>query len=1029
MNNYVPYHVHTEMSLLDSCTNFKDYVDFCVENNIKAIAFTEHGNIYRHFSKRQYCKEKGIKYLHGCEIYLTKSLTNKIRDNYHTILIAKDMQGFKELNKLVGIAKDEQHFYYNPRLSFDEFFNISDHIFKISACLKSPLADKENISEDVYDKLCKKYDYYEIQYHIDPEQRQYNYNKFLYELSKKYNKPLIAAGDSHSVSKYKAECRNILLQAKRKSYANEDDFDLTIKNYEDFLKAFEKQNALPTNIYKEAIDNTNIMASQCEEIIDDYSIKYPIVSDNDEQILKELINKKYKEKLDKGIIPHNKKYLDNIREEFRVFKKVNMLGFMLGMAQISEWCEKNNIPRGFGRGSCCGSTIAYITDIIDVDPVKWNTIFSRFCNEYRVEVGDIDLDFAPNDREKVYNHIIDRFGHDKTAYILSIGTISDKGTIDEIGRALNIPLEEVKNIKDIYDKSPEEAKQKYQNVFYYFDGLLNTAISQGFHPAGIVASPITLPDNYGVFVDKDGKTIIDLDMEEVHECGLVKYDILGLKNVGIIQDVYKMLNEPYPKSYQINWNDKNVWKDIKISPVGIFQFESSFAYNSMKSFNVNSIDDLTLVNACIRPSGTSYRDAVFSHHKHKNPSELIDKVLSNSYGYLVYQEQTIAFLQEACGLSGGEADNIRRAIGRKQKDRLDKAMPQILEGYCNNSDKPREIAEKEVKEFLQVIEDSASYQFGFNHANAYSMLGYLCAYLRYYYPAQFVTAFLNSAANDDDIKNGTQLANLKNIPIISPKFRHSTNIYSCDNNTIYKGTSSIKGLSKTIGDKLYTLKDKQYNSFLDLLIDCRENNIGISDLTILAKLDYFNEFGKIGKILKCIDLYNELYGKKLIKKDKEYSVKTLYLKKFCTKETEKQYTGFNSYDCLVSLFSKISDKDIPIKDKIDYQLQYYGYIDVIDKTADKNIWVASSVDIRGNNRIVELYRIFDGAKKQVKVRGKIFNSKPFEKGDLLKISTFDREGKWSKDNETNEWKKSTTEFEDILNNYDIQEVKNNEYIN
>lgn len=507
-------------------------------------------------------------------------------------------------------------------------------------------------------------------------------------------------------------------------------------------------------------------------------------------------------------------------------------------------------------------------------------------------------------------------------------------------------------------------------------------------------------------------------MEEVHECGLVKYDILGLKNVGIIQDVYKMLNEPYPKSYQINWNDKNVWKDIKSSPVGIFQFESSFAYNSMKSFNVNSIDDLTLVNACIRPSGTSYRDAVFSHHKHKNPSELIDKVLSNSYGYLVYQEQTIAFLQEACGLSGGEADNIRRAIGRKQKDRLDKAMPQILEGYCNNSDKPREIAEKEVKEFLQVIEDSASYQFGFNHANAYSMLGYLCAYLRYYYPAQFVTAFLNSAANDDDIKNGTQLANLKNIPIISPKFRHSTNIYSCDNNTIYKGTSSIKGLSKTIGDKLYTLKDKQYNSFLDLLIDCRENNIGISDLTVLAKLDYFNEFGKIGKILKCIDLYNELYGKKLIKKDKEYSVKTLYLKEFCTKETEKQYTGFNSYDCLVSLFSKISDKDIPIKDKIDYQLQYYGYIDVIDKTADKNIWVASSVDIRGNNRIVELYRIFDGAKKQVKVRGKIFNSKPFEKGDLLKISTFDREGKWSRNSETNEWQKSTTEFEDVLNNYE-----------
>ena len=1022
MNNYVPYHVHTEMSLLDSCTNFKDYVDFCVENNIKAIAFTEHGNIFRHFEKRQYCKEKGIKYLHGCEIYLTKQLEPKIRDNYHTILIAKDMEGFKELNTLVGLSTDKKHFYYNPRLSFEEFFNISDHIFKISACLKSPLADKSNISPVDYDKLCKKYDYYEIQYHTDKDNMQYNYNKFLYELSKKYKKPLIAAGDSHSVSNYKAECRKILLKAKRKSYGNEDDFDLVIKNYSDFLQAFQKQNALDNDIILEAINNTNIMADSCEEIIDDCSIKYPIVSNNDEKDLQLLINKKYKEKLDNHIIPNNPKYIQEIREEFRVFKKTNMLGFMLGMAQISNWCEKNNIPRGFGRGSCCGSVIAYIIDIIDVDPIKWGTIFSRFCNEYRTEVGDIDLDFAPNDREKVYNYIIERFGENKTAYILSIGTISEKGTIDEIGRALEIPLNEVKEIKDLYSSSPEEAKNKYPRLFYYFDGLLNTAISQGFHPAGIVASPITLYDNYGVFKDRDDKTTLNLDMEEVHNCGLVKYDILGLKNIGIIQDVYKMINKDYPKSYQINWNDEKVWKDIKNSPVGIFQFESDFAYNSMKTFNVNSIDDLTLVNACIRPSGTSYRDAVFAHKRHNNPSKLIDNVLNNSYGYLVYQEQTIAFLQQACGLSGGEADNVRRAIGRKQKDRLEKAMPQILEGYCSNSDKPRAEAEKEVKEFLQVIEDSASYQFGFNHATAYSMIGYLCGYLRYYYPAEFITAFLNAAANDDDIKNGTELANLKGIKIISPKFRHSTNYYSCDNNIIYKGTSSIKGLSKTIGDKLYQLKENTYNSFLDFLIDCKNNSIGIADIITLTKLDYFSEFGKIRKILKFIDIYNELYNKKIIKKDKEYSVKLLFLKQYCSKETEKQYSGFDSYKCLSELWNKIEDRDIEFKEKISYQLQYYGYLDITDKNIENDIWAIVDIEERGRNRIVDLYRIHDGFKRRIKIKGNVFNANPFKKGDFLKILCFDREGKWFLNTETNKWEKSLTTFEDILNTYKIIET-------
>lgn len=444
-------------------------------------------------------------------------------------------------------------------------------------------------------------------------------------------------------------------------------------------------------------------------------------------------------------------------------------------------------------------------------------------------------------------------------------------------------------------------------------------------------------------------------------------------------------------------------------------------HSSIKSFNVNSIDDLTLVNACIRPSGATYRDDVFAHKKHKNPSVLIDEVLKSSLGYLVYQEQTIAFLQEACGLTGGEADNVRRAIGRKQKDRLDAAMPQILEGYCNKSEKPRKEAEKEVKEFLQVIEDSASYQFGFNHATAYSMIGYLCAYLRYYYPAQFITAFLNLAANDEDIKKGTQLAELKNIKIISPKFKHSTSNYSCDNNIIYKGTNSIKGLSKTIGDKLYSLKDKIYLTFFDLLIDCKENSIGIADLTILIKLDYFSEFGTIGKLLKFVDIYNELYGKKMIKKDKEYQVKQLYLKKFCSKETEKQYSGFDSEKCLRDLFNKIADKDISIKEKVSYQLQYFGYVDLKDSSFEPEFWLVLDFKEYGKNKMVELYRINNGEKKSVKMRANVFAENPIKKGDLLDILAFNKEEKWIKNSQTGKWERSGTTFEDFLNNYKIME--------
>jgi DNA polymerase-3 subunit alpha len=382
--SYVPYHVHTELSLLDSCTNYKDYVNFCVENDIHAICFSEHGNIYQHIAKRMYCEEKGIKYLHGIECYMTQYLEPKIRDNYHTILIAKNDEGIKELNNLIEISTRPDHIYYKPRISFEEFFNLSNNIIKISACLQSPLAHKDKIEETNYEKLCMAYDYYEIQYHNVEDQKKYNL--YLYDLSQKYNKPLIAATDTHSINKYKAECRKILMKAKKIEYTNEDDFDLTMKTYKELVEEFSNQGVLEEKVFLQALENTNQMASICEYVPLDISIKYPIISNNDKEDLLNWVRKKYKEKLNKGIITNDSRYVENIKEELRVFDKVNMSGFMLFMSQLCTWAKENNIPFGPCRGSVGGSTVAYITDIIDVNPVQWNTIFSRFCNEFRTEV-------------------------------------------------------------------------------------------------------------------------------------------------------------------------------------------------------------------------------------------------------------------------------------------------------------------------------------------------------------------------------------------------------------------------------------------------------------------------------------------------------------------------------------------------------------------------------------------------------------------------------------------------------------------
>lgn len=1000
MNNYVPYHIHDQLSLLDSVTDFKEYVDKAVEYNMKAIACTNHGNVYKWVERLLYCKEKGIKYIHGCEVYLTETLDEKIRDNYHTVLLAKNQEGLKELHTLLDLSTHPSHIYYKNRISFDEFLNISDNIIKTSACLASPL---QKLDEDnpYYDKLAKHYDFFEIQYHNCEEQKEFN--RKLYKLSKKYNKPLIVGTDTHSINEYKAECRYIRQLSKNITFSNEDTFDLTFKSYEELVKMFKEQNCLPMDVVLEAIENTNKIADMCEEIKLDTSFKYPILSKDDEKTLIDRIEKMYKDKVDRGIIDgNNEKYKENLKEELRVFKKLNMISFMLFMSEMMEWCEKNNIPTCPCRGSVGGSTLAYIIGITDVDPIRWGTIFSRFANEDRLEIGDIDVDFSPDQRELVYNYIINRFGQEKTAYILSIGTVSDKGTIDDIGRALDkkykdkglespYSLDQVKIIKEEYEENPEETRLKYSELFYYFDGILNSVVSQSVHPAGIVASPVTLTDNYGTFW-KDGMKILQIDMEEVHEVSLVKYDILGLKNIGIIKDCCEYANIPYPKSYNIDFNDDNVWEDMVKYPYGIFQFESDYANKLLRQFNPHRINDMNLVNASLRPSGESYRDNLIAGIPNKNPSEIIDNLLKQNNGYLVFQEDTIAFLQDICGLSGSDADNIRRAIGRKQRDRLEKAMPQILEGYCSKSNKPRDVAEKEAQEFLQIIEDSANYQFGKNHATGYSMIGYYCAYLRYYYPLEFTCAYLNNAANNEDFVNGEKLAKLLGIKLQSPKFGYSKAEYffNKETNTIYKGVGSIKYLNEQKANILYELsQSKKYETFTDVLFDTKE--IDNRCLEILIKLGYFSEFGCISKLFKVFKLYKNKGNKKTMSKTKDVELYMTYkelAERNATKETAKVLNmDYHSFirDVELSLEDVEDDVIELIKNEIEYT---GGFNKVAYKQMDKNACFISDLKIFKYNIEIELFCFYSGNVKTFKMDKQLYNQCPFVMGEVLYLYGF-----------------------------------------
>lgn len=633
-----------------------------------------------------------------------------------------------------------------------------------------------------------------------------------------------------------------------------------------------------------------------------------------------------------------------------------------------------------------------------------------------------------SDRPAIFQHIIHRFGADKTARVASFGTIKSKGVIDDVGRALDLQwkqdhpnedspysLKNIDRIKKEFDADEEATKQKYPDLFYYYDGLLGAKVSQSVHPAGMVISPIHLPSNYGVF-NKDGELCLMLDMDEAHEVGAAKYDFLVLKTVQVIRDTCRYLGRPYPKTHEIDWDDQAVWADMVKSPIGIFQMESAFAFDSLKKFQPKSIFDMSLVTAAIRPSGASYREELLAHKQHHNPSPIIDELLSDNLGFLIYQEDTLKFLQQICGLSGSEADNIRRAIGRKQKDRLEKSMPSILEGYCAKSNQPREIAEEEAKEFLQVIEDSASYQFGYNHSIAYCLLGYLCAYFRYYHPIEFITAFLNDAANDEDIRNGTILAKQRGITIVPPKFGISRSDYffTKEKRVIAKGLSSVKYMGKAVVDELYALSKRQYATFTDLLWTLsHHSSLDSRQLDILIKIDFFSDFGnqrELFQIVSLFDLFKKGEAKQLkkeraaalgiedivakyangtTKSGKESKSYTLLFPMTILRECEQRILSLGMEDLGVLMKSR-NFKDI---------MGYAGYIS--GKEEDRNkLYIKEVYPVRRKkDNVIFGYSLVtqsigSGKESRMTVFKKAYDADPVKPDDILVCKSWERDGKY-----------------------------------
>ena len=437
----------------------------------------------------------------------------------------------------------------------------------------------------------------------------------------------------------------------------------------------------------------------------------------------------------------------------------------------------------------------------------------------------------------------------------------------------------------------------------------------------------------------------------------------------------------------------------------------------LRTYQPTSIFDMSLVTAAIRPSGASYRDDLLSRKPHRNPSQIIDELLADNNGYLVYQCDIIKFLQLICGLSGSEADNVRRAIGRKDSERLQAALPRILDGYCSKSAKPRMEAEAEAKEFLKIIEDASSYMFGYNHSIAYCMLGYLCAYYRYYHPLEYLTAYMNNAANDDDIKNGTAYAESIGIRVTLPKWGTSRSDYffNIKTRTIAKGLASIKYMGAGVADELYSLaKTNAYSSFMDLLLDLtNKTSLDSRQLDILIKLDYFDTFGNQRELLRLVEAFNILKqgtAKKLLRGPLEGTRLGEIVSRYSTfqKKNGEEAKSFTILDATAILhdaedaLKSAKMPDLPELTKIRNVCDILGYPGYITgKEEDrKRLYVLDTKPLHRKSdgklfgHSVYTKSIGSGVEARFTVFEKLYNKDPIRKGDCVLCKSFNKDGQY-----------------------------------
>ena len=874
-------HVHTEYSLLDGSSKIKEITSRAKELGMKSLAITDHGVMYGVIDFYKAAKEVGIKPILGCEVYVApgsrfdKQPGESESRYYHLVLLAENNTGYKNLMKIVSRGFTEG-FYYKPRVDYEVLEQFHEGIIALSACLAGEV--QRYLARGMYEAGCeaaKRYEgifgkgnfFLELQDHGIPEQKYVNPQ--LIRMSQELGIDLVCTNDVHYTYAQDADAHDILLCIQTgKKVTDENRMRYDGGQY--YLKSPEEMAEL-FPYAPQALENTCKIAERCNVEIEFGVTKVPhfeVPQGFDSwTYLNHLCNEGMKRRYPDADEEKKKR----LEYELSVIHKMGYVDYFLIVWDYINYAKTHGIAVGPGRGSAAGSIVSYCLGITDIDPIKYSLIFERFLNPERVSMPDIDVDFCYERRQEVIDYVVEKYGKDCVVQIVTFGTMAARAVIKDVGRVLDLPYAMVDNIAKMVpreigitiDKAIQEnpdLRNAYENDAQVHDLIDKSKRLEGLprhasmHAAGVLISQKAVDEYVPVATGSDGAVVAQFVMTTLEELGLLKMDFLGLRTLTVIQDAEKLVRKKNPEFSidNINYEDKNVYDMISTGKCeGIFQLESAGMKNFMKELKPQSIEDLIAGISLYRPGPM---DFIPQYIKGKNnPGDItydcpmLEPILKPTYGCIVYQEQVMQIVRDLAGYSLGRSDLVRRAMSKKKTSVMEKERQNFIYGNPEENVPgciSNGIDEKTANKIYDDMIDFAKYAFNKSHAACYAVVAYQTAYLKTYYPVEFMAALMTSVVdNTDKVAGYIYACRQMNIQMLPPDVNTSDMEFSVEDNAIRFGLSAVKSLGRPTIKAIIDERNKSRFTSMQDFISRLYTDLNKRTLENLIKSGAFDTFG------------------------------------------------------------------------------------------------------------------------------------------------------------------------------------------